>query len=77
MLSDAAKHAFDALIVWKTDRIGRNKEEIALNKYHLKKNGVKIYYVAEAIPDTPEGNYSREFVFRMLSFFNVAFPSGI
>ena len=55
MLSDAAKHAFDALIVWKTDRIGRNKEEIALNKYHLKKNGVKIYYVAEAIPDTPEG----------------------
>ena len=55
MLADATKHAFDALIVWKTDRIGRNKEEIALNKYHLKKNGVKIYYVAEAIPDTPEG----------------------
>ncbi len=55
MLADAAKHAFDALIVWKTDRIGRNKEEIALNKYHLKKNGVKIYYVAEMIPDTPEG----------------------
>ncbi|MBQ8835525.1 MAG: recombinase family protein [Oscillospiraceae bacterium] len=55
MFADAAKHAFDALIVWKTDRIGRNKEEIALNKYHLKKNGVKIYYVAEAIPDTPEG----------------------
>lgn len=55
MLSDAAKHKFDALIVWKTDRIGRNKEEIALNKYHLKKNGIKIYYVAETIPDTPEG----------------------
>ena len=50
MLSDAAKHAFDALIVWKTDRIGRNKEEIALNKYHLKKNGVKIHYIAEMIP---------------------------
>ncbi len=55
MLADAAKHAFDALIVWKTDRIGRNKEEITLNKYHLKKNGVKIYYVAETILDTPEG----------------------
>jgi len=55
MLSDAANKKFDALIVWKTDRIGRNKEEIALNKYHLKKNGVKIYYVAETIPDTPEG----------------------
>ena len=55
MLSDAANKKFDALIVWKTDRIGRNKEEIALDKYHLKKNGVKIYYVAEMIPDTPEG----------------------
>lgn len=55
MLADAAKHSFDALIVWKTDRIGRNKEEIALNKYHLKKNGVKIHYIAETIPDTPEG----------------------
>ena len=55
MLADTAKHAFDALIVWKTDRIGRNKEEIALNKYHLKKNGVKIHYIAEMIPDTPEG----------------------
>ena len=55
MLADAAKQKFDALIVWKTDRIGRNKEEIALNKYHLKKNGIKIFYVAESIPDTPEG----------------------
>ncbi len=55
MLADAAKHVFDVLIVWKTDRIGRNKEEIALNKYHLKKNGVKIHYIAEMIPDTPEG----------------------
>lgn len=32
MLADAAKHKFDALIVWKTDRIGRNKEEIALKQ---------------------------------------------
>ena len=55
MLADAAKRCYDALIVWKTDRIGRNKEEIALNKYHLKKNGVKIHYIAEHIPDTPEG----------------------
>lgn len=55
MLKDATKKVFDALIVWKTDRIGRNKEEIALNKYHLRKNGVKIHYIAEFIPDTPEG----------------------
>jgi len=57
MLSDATKKAFDALIVWKTDRIGRNKEEIALNKYHLRKNGVKIHYVAEMIPDLPKESF--------------------
>ncbi len=32
MLAEADKHKFDALIVWKTDRIGRNKEEIALKQ---------------------------------------------
>lgn len=58
MLTDASKHVFDALIVWKTDRIGRNKEEIALNKYHLKKNGVKIHYIAETIPGYAGGYHS-------------------
>ena len=52
----AAAHGLTIVKVY-ADRAqtGRNKEKIALNKYHLKKNGVKIYYVAEAIPDTPEG----------------------
>ena len=43
------------LILWKVDRMGRNKEEIAFNKYRCKKNGVKVIYTAESIPDTPEG----------------------
>ena len=43
------------LILWKVDRMGRNKEEIAFNKYRCKKNGVKVVYTAESIPDTPEG----------------------
>ena len=43
------------LILWKVDRMGRNKEEIAFNKYRCKKNGVRVVYTAESIPDTPEG----------------------
>ena len=35
--------------------MGRNKEEIAHNKYRCKKNGVKVVYTAENIPDTAEG----------------------
>lgn len=43
------------LILWKVDRMGRNKEEIAFNKYRCKKNGTRVIYTAESIPDTPEG----------------------
>lgn len=70
MLADAGKHTFDALIVWKTDRIGRNKEEIALNKYRLKKNGIKIHYVAEAIPDTPEGIILESIIEGMAAYYS-------
>lgn len=35
--------------------MGRNKEEIAFNKYRCKKAGVKVVYTAESIPSTPEG----------------------
>jgi DNA invertase Pin-like site-specific DNA recombinase len=55
MLKDTAKGQFGTIIVWKVDRFGRNREEIAFNKYRCKKNGVKLAYVAESIPDSPEG----------------------
>ena len=55
MLKDTAKKQFDTIILWKIDRFGRNREEIAFNKYRCKKNGVKVVYVAESIPDSPEG----------------------
>ena len=55
MLKDTAKKQFDVIILWKVDRFGRNREEITLNKYKCKKNGVRVEYVAETIPNTPEG----------------------
>lgn len=55
MLKDTAKKQFDTILIWKIDRFGRNREEIAFNKYRCKKNGVKVAYVAESIPDSPEG----------------------
>lgn len=55
MLKDTAKRQFDTIILWKIDRFGRNREEIAFNKYRCNKNGVKVVYVAESIPDSPEG----------------------
>ena len=55
MLHDTAKKKFQVIIIWKVDRFGRNREEIAINKYKCRKNGVRVEYVAEHIPDTPEG----------------------
>ncbi|MCD8372050.1 MAG: recombinase family protein [Clostridia bacterium] len=55
MLKDTEKRQFDVIILWKVDRFGRNREEIAINKYRCKKNGVRVEYVAEQIPNTPEG----------------------
>ena len=55
MLKDSEKHIFDYIIVWKIDRFGRNREDIAVNKVKIKKNGVKLLYAKEHIPDGPEG----------------------
>jgi len=55
MLHDSAGGAFDVVVTWKIDRIGRNREDVALNRHLLRQNGVRIEYVAEALP---EGNES-------------------
>lgn len=55
MLRDTAKKQFGVILLWKVDRFGRNREEITINKYKCKKNGVRVEYVAEKIPDSPEG----------------------
>lgn len=55
MLSDAAAHRFECVIVWKVDRFGRDRQDIALSKLKLKKAGVKLLYAKESVPDGPEG----------------------
>lgn len=55
MMSDSDKKLFDAVIVYTLDRFARNRYDSAMYKYRLKKNGVKIFYAKQSIPDTPEG----------------------
>ena len=40
MLRDAQDHRFDCVIVWKIDRFGRDRQDIAVSKMKLKKAGV-------------------------------------
>lgn len=55
MLRDSEKGIFQAVICWKMDRFARNRYDSAIYKAKLKKNGVRIFYAKEAIPDGPEG----------------------
>lgn len=55
MVDDAKKGRFDAVIVWKVDRFGRDRRDIAIYKHQLKAAGVTLHYAAESVPDGPEG----------------------
>ena len=55
MVSDAKKGMFDAVIVWKVDRFGRDRRDIAVYKHALNTAGVSLQYAAEAVPEGPEG----------------------
>ncbi len=55
MLRDSERGHFEAIIMWKMDRFARNRYDSAMYKYRLKKNGVRIFYAKETIPEGPEG----------------------
>ena len=55
MIKDSAKGKFNFVVVWKVDRFARNRYDSAMYKAKLKKNGIKVLYAKEAIPDGPEG----------------------
>ena len=77
MLKDTAKRQFEAIIIWKIDRFGRNREEIAFNKYRCKKNGVKVLYTAESIPDTPEGIILEAVLEGMAEYYSVQLATNV
>lgn len=55
LMRDSEKGHFQAVIMYTLDRFARNRYDSAMYKAKLKKNGVKVYYAKQSIPDTPEG----------------------
>lgn len=55
MIKDSSTGKFNNIIVYKTDRFARNRYDSAKYKSQLKKNGVKLHYAKEHIPDGIEG----------------------
>ncbi len=54
MINDSAKGLFDFVIVHKLDRFSRDRYDFAFYKRILKKNGVRLISVLEALDDSPE-----------------------
>ena len=57
MLYEVEKLRPAYLILWKTDRLSRDRIDSVLAKKQLRECGVKIAYVAESIPDDDEATH--------------------
>ncbi len=55
LIHDSSSKYFDTVLTYKIDRFARNRYDSAIYKARLKKNGVKVLYAKENIPDGPEG----------------------
>lgn len=53
LIKDSEKGQFEAVIMYTLDRFARNRYDSAIYKAKLKKNGVKVYYAKQPMPDTP------------------------
>lgn len=55
MIRDSEKKPWEYVVVWKLDRFSRNREDSAVFKMRLRKNGVKVESATENISKNPEG----------------------
>ncbi len=55
MITASAHQTWKFVIVWKLDRFARNREDSAVFKMRLRRNGVKVESATEGISKNPEG----------------------
>ena len=55
MITDSAKAEWTILLVYKLDRFARSRQDSAISKMRLNKNGVAVESATEDIANTPEG----------------------
>lgn len=55
LIKDSANGRFEAVIMYTLDRFARNRYDSAIYKARLKKNGVRVYYAKQPMPEGPEG----------------------
>ena len=77
MIKDSDSKIFDSVICYKIDRFARNKYDSVVYKSKLKKNGIKIHYSRENIPDGPEGIILESLLEGMAEFYSAELSQKI
>jgi len=77
MISDSDKRKWEYVIVWKLDRFARNRNDSAIYKMRLRKNGVKVVSVTENISDNPEGIILESVLEGMAEFYSAELSQKI
>ena len=70
MIADSAKQRWEYVIVWKLDRFARNRNDSAVMKMRLRKNGVKVLSATENLTDSPESIILESVLEGMAEFFS-------
>ena len=78
MLSEIGKLRPAALILWKVDRLGRDRIDLAMAKKTIRDAGCSIHYVAEAIPtEAPEAALMEGLLESMAEFYSKQLSQNI
>lgn len=78
MLCEVDKIRPAALILWKTDRLGRNRYDLAMAKMAIRAAGCSIRCVTENIPEgTPEGQLMEGMLESMAEFYSMQLSQNI
>lgn len=72
MLAELTKVRPSTIILWKSDRLGRDRYELAFARKTIRDAGCRIRYVAEAIPDddSPEAALMESFLDGMADYYS-------
>lgn len=70
MVADSVKQNWEYVIVWKLDRFARNRNDSAIMKMRLRKNGVKVLSATEHLTDSPESIILESVLEGMAEFFS-------
>lgn len=78
MLTEIDKIKPAALILWKTDRLGRDKYELVDAKKRIREAGCRIHFVAEPMPDdSPESILMESMMEGMAEFYSRQLSTNI